>query len=294
MSKFMLVVLAVCLLAAILPQLPQFRQRALYLTGRDLHIDSPLSNLAVMAFGIGQGLVGDAILPTVPVDKQSNLFYVIDKATWLRLPTTDVRAPKTPPKRVEWKVSSAGYFARNHALAGEVGDEDRANADNQIMLEQRTTMFVTQQLNRLREQRIANIVSSISNCGSGLAVSTKWSNFVGSSPLSLADAFSVTRLLIGDAVVNTAKEGQAAVMSNIWPNMCWIGYVDPNAAGGTMQAVTYGLAFRWTDPILGVPLAVRRYRDADEGKKTDVLDIQYYQDERVVGQELSYLLTGTI
>jgi hypothetical protein len=346
MKEILLVALATCLLAAILPQLMQLRERAMYLTGRDLHIDAPLSNLAVMAFGIGQGLVGDAILPVVPVDKQSNLFYVIDKATWLRLPTTDVRAPKTPPKRVEWKVSSAGYFARNHALAGEVGDEDRANADNQIMLEQRTTLFVTQQLNRLREQRIANIVSSISNCGSGLAVSTKWSNFVGSSPLSdvttahafvrqttgmrantclldydtykivrrhpelldqykytregmiqeteLADAFSVTRLLIGDAVVNTAKEGQAAVMSNIWPNMCWIGYVDPNAAGGTMQAVTYGLAFRWTDPILGVPLAVRRYRDADEGKKTDVLDIQYYQDERVVGQELSYLLTSTI
>src|SRR5712692_850850 len=135
MSKYMLVVLVACLLVAALPWLGQARLRVLHLTGRDLHVDAPLSNLAVMAFGIGQGLVGDAIFPSVPVDKQSNLFYVIDKAAWLRLPTTDIRAPKTPPKRVEWKVSSAGYFARNHALAGEVGDEDRANADNQIMLE---------------------------------------------------------------------------------------------------------------------------------------------------------------
>src|SRR6266581_9145835 len=99
MSKYTMVVLALCLLAAALPQLAQVRRRVMYLTGRDLHIDAPLSNLAVMAFGIGQGLVGDAILPTIPVDKQSNLFYVIDKATWLRLPTTDVRAPKTPDRK---------------------------------------------------------------------------------------------------------------------------------------------------------------------------------------------------
>lgn len=339
-------VVAFILALAMLAVAPFEGYAAPALTGRDLHIDVPLSNIAVAAFE-GGDFIGQELFPVVPVGKQSNKYYTITKANWLRLPTSTLRAPGTPPNRVEWAVSSDSYFASNYALAGEVLDEDRANSDDPIQLEQNTTMFVTEMLQRDREVRIANKVSSISNVGSGvvLAGGDRWSQFGTSSPLSdittghafirsqtgvianlavidwdtlqmlrrhpelldmfkytsggqltdeqlMTGVFKVQRVLVANSVKNTANEGQAATMANIWPNMFGLFYVNPARQG--LKTVTFGLGFRWTDPQLGVPFAVRRYRDKDEGTKKDVLDCQYYQDEKTVAQQLSYVVKTTL
>lgn len=318
---------------------------ASFLTGRDLHIDVPLSNLSIAPFTNGD-YVAQQLFPIVPVGKQSNLYFTIDKGAWLRLPQSTLRAPGAAPRRVEWKVSSDAYIAKNYALAGQITDEDRANADDQIMLEQNTTLFVSDMLARDLEVRIANKVSSISNVGSGvvLAGGNKWSNLAGSSPLSdvttavafirantgviantavidwdtlqilrrhpelldlfkytsggelsvdqIKSAFNVKNVLVPSGIKNTANENAAASLANIWPNICLICYVNPAPIGP--KTATFGLGFRWTSDQLGVPMAVRRYREADEGKKTDVIDVQYYQDEKIVAAQLAYGITATI
>lgn len=314
------------------------------LTARDVHIDGPLSDFAVEAFDTGN-LIAGRIFPTVPVGKQSDGYWIVDPATWLRLPNDDIRAPKTSPNRVEFRVSTDTYNCKNRVLAGELSDEERANADNQIQLERRTVNFVTSQLLRMKENRVASKVGSISNLGSGVALSgsAKWSNYAGSSPLSdvttghafirqktgiranvaiidwdttqilrrhpelldyykytaggqitmeqLRDAFSVGEILVPDSIKNTAAEGATASMSNIWGNLCLLMHLGP-ATG--LQVMTYGVGMRWTDPALGRPFAVRRYRDKDEGKKTDVFDVGYYDDEKTVAQDLSYGIKDTL
>lgn len=161
------------------------RVLALGLTSRDVHMDVPLSNLAVEAFATGN-YIGAQLFPTIDVRKQSDRYYTIDKNTWLAAPVSTLRAPKTPPGRVEFLVSSDSYFADNHTLASENAWEVIANADDPIQLRQRTTRFLVDMLMRGQEVRIANLVTSITNIGSGvvLAGGAKWSNYLTSDPVA--------------------------------------------------------------------------------------------------------------
>lgn len=132
------------------------------------HLDRPLSNLAVKAFASGEqsGFVGQRLFPVVPVGKQSNKYYTIDKDSWIRRHDAN-RSPGVAANRVEWRVSSDSYFADNRALAVEHPIEHIANADEVLQTRQTDTEFLVDGLLRDLEIRIANKVTSISNIGSG-------------------------------------------------------------------------------------------------------------------------------
>lgn len=158
-----------------------------YLIDGGSHIDAPLSGLAIKAFdgGMDGNFIGQMLFPTVPVGKQSDIYYVIDPDSWLRVPDT-TRAPKTPSKHSEWKVSSETYFAKNYAQRTSYALETLTNADIAIRVRENSMMFIAELLMRDKERRIANLVSSISNVGSGaaLAGTDKWSDAVASDPIS--------------------------------------------------------------------------------------------------------------
>lgn len=152
---------------------------------RDVYIDTPLSNVAIMAFNQGN-FVGPSLFPVVPVEKQSGVYYVITDRDWMRLPQSTTRAPKTAPRRVSFSVTSEQYNAINYALAGDNSIEDLSNAVNAIRLRRNTARFVVSNLAADMEVRIANKVTSISNIGSGvvLAAGSRWSNYANSDPIA--------------------------------------------------------------------------------------------------------------
>ena len=155
-------------------------------SGPNAHVDVPLSNLAIAAFATGEDeFIGDQLFPEIRVAKQSDKYYIIEKSAFLRSEET-LRAPKTKARRLEYTVNSESYFADNHALADEIALEDLANADIAIGLRENSTLLVTTGLRRAQEIRIANIVTSASNLGSGVALSggDKWNDFVNSNPLA--------------------------------------------------------------------------------------------------------------
>lgn len=158
---------------------------SLHLTAQQAHIDVPLSNMCLQAFRRGT-YVGTSLFPTVPVQKQSDVYYTIDKATWMRLPSSALRAPKTRPRRIEFNTSTDRYFADNYALAGENAHEALRNADSPIRLRQRTGVKVVGDLAGVQEVRIANKVTSISNIGSGVLLTgtSKWSDYGNSDPIA--------------------------------------------------------------------------------------------------------------
>ena len=318
---------------------------ALGLTTRDVHIDVPLSNIAVEAFATGN-FIGTQLFPTVDVRKQSDKYYTIVKNSWLRTPATTLRSPKQSPARVEFEVSSDSYFADNFALASENAHEVIANADDPIDLRARTTRFLVDMLMRDQEVRIANQVTSITNIGSGviLAGANKWSNYVSSDPVAdvttghafirsntglrantmvldddtyqtvrrhpvlldmykytqgglvndaeLKSVFRVDRILVGDAIRNAALENATASLVNIWGNNALLCHVSPSPTG--MRTATFGLGFRWLNPDLPAPWAVRVYNDPDPGKKVEVTEASYYADEKVIAAQLAYAITSTI
>lgn len=154
-------------------------------SGKDIHFDVPLSNLAVSAFDDGSTMtIGEQLMPSVPVGKQSDKYYIIEKGAFLRIPNT-LRSPRTAARRVEFNVSSNSYYAHNYALAGENAMEDLANADIAVQLRQNTTRLVVGNLRKDQERRIANLVTSISNVGSGVQLTgvNKW-NDSGSDPIA--------------------------------------------------------------------------------------------------------------
>lgn len=154
--------------------------------GRDIHHDKPLSNLAVQAFDTGLGgFIAPAIFPSVPVDFQSDKYYIIEKGAFLRIHDTK-RAPKTMANRVEFEVSSDTYYASEYALGTDNALQDLANADAALQLRTSGTELVTSGLLRDFERRVANKITSISNMGSGVVLSgsQKWSDYVGSDPVA--------------------------------------------------------------------------------------------------------------
>lgn len=156
-----------------------------YPTGRAAHLDVPLSNFASAAFAAGsEGFIAEDFMPVVQVAKQSDRYYIIDKGDFFSIPDT-YRAPKTIAKRVTFRVSSDSYYAENYALGGENALEDLSNADTAVMLRENTVNLVVTDLRRDQERRIARMVTSISNVGSGVALTgtSKWSDYSNSDPL---------------------------------------------------------------------------------------------------------------
>ena len=313
-------------------------------TGRAIHIDTPLSNLAIKAFQGSGNFIAQMLFPIVPVGKQSDKYYTIDKDSWLLMPNTR-RAPKTSPRRIEFKVSSDSFYADNYALAGENSLEDLDNADNAVQLRQNTVNVVTDGLLRDYEDRVARAVTSGTNLGSyvSLAGINKWSNFVNSDPLSdvttarafirqrtgldantmvidndtaavirrhpallelykytsggqitmqqLKDAFDVQTILMGEGIKNMAKEGATASIVNIWGNNVILAHVEKAIS---LQTATFGLSFRWTPSGIPAPMQVSRYNDPDPGKKVEVIETGYYQDEKIVASALAYGILSTL
>lgn len=324
-----------------------------YATGAALHHDRPLAQLAIAAFSTqDENFIGDRLFPAVQgLGKQSDRYFKFDPDAWLRAEET-IRAPRTKAREVNWTVSSDSYFADNHALSTSIPLEDLANADQALMLRENAAKLVTGLLRLGQEIRIANIVTSGTQCGSYVVLSgvgssayAQWTNVQSADILGQVntahafvrgrtgmvpntavmdwDSFQLARrnerllnmfrytsggelsedqvktvlkvstLLIGKGVKNTAKEGQALTLSNIWSDGCWLGYVNPNPTG--MQTATFGLRFPWRNPIYPDNFAVLRNTYAGAGEeKVEVVEVGHFQDEKVVGKDLGYLISDTV
>jgi hypothetical protein len=314
--------------------------------GPNAHYDAMLTNMSLAAFASTveqNGFIAEQLFPVAAVPKQSNKYYVIDQDSWMRLYDTR-RSPKTKPNRIEFEISSDAYYADNYAMAGDLAKEDLANADQGIMLRENTAAIALQTLYQDMEARVANIVTSGTNCGSYFVVSSKWSDLTNSNPMvdittahafirrstgliantlvvdedtyqmlrrnakildlykytngglvtddGLTRALGVDRILHGRAIRNQAIENAVGSYANIWGNNALLCYVSPTATG--MMTASFGLMFRWVPDGIPAPFAVFRYDDPDPGKKVEVVEASYYQDEKIVARNLGFLMSGTL
>lgn len=155
-------------------------------TGRQLHIDVPLTNMTVAAFNSGMDqFIAQKVFPVVPVDKQSNKYYTLTADAFLRQHDTR-RSPKSVANKVEFSVSSDSYFANEYALGHDIPLQDLANADTALTVRQNGTTLVQLGLLRDLEIRVANKITSGTNLGSYVSLSGAagaWKNFANSDPI---------------------------------------------------------------------------------------------------------------
>ena len=151
-------------------------------TGRDLHVDQPLSNVVVGRRP--EGFIADALLPVTPVSKQSDIFYKYNHGHFRRQETNlSARAPGTEAKKVHFTVTSDTYYAPNYALATDWPVEDQVNADEVLAWAETSALNLTDRLMVDYEVRVAALAVNTTNVGTVTSINTAWSNTTGSRPL---------------------------------------------------------------------------------------------------------------
>lgn len=310
-------------------------------TGRAVHIDKALSN---MALGYRpEGFIADMIFPTVRVGKQSDLYNDFSRADRLRI-VNAIRAPGTPAKRVTEDVGSATYFCPNYALARPVPIEDKANADPMLLAElyNGKAQYILDLLALGWEARVATQVTATANVGSSSAVTSGWGgagdplgninqaidNLVDANAIAskenvrivfgeeamrsfkrdstvrnlilgtnngggypnveqVRQLLDVGQIHVGGAFQNTGEENLSEALSSIWKDNVLV-YYAPTAP--SIDKPSFGYNFRWAVP--GVPdMQVERH-PYDSVTKSELVEVGYYQQEKITGKNYSFLLTA--
>lgn len=96
-------------------------------------------------------------------------------------------------------------------------------------------------------------------------------------------------ILIGNAMYNTAKEGQTDSYSPIWTKDVWVGHVAPAPALETPTAL---YTFVFPEENTGAIRGVWKWRD--ENIHSDVIEASMDFDSKIVGSDLGYLLNDVI
>lgn len=105
---------------------------------------------------------------------------------------------------------------------------------------------------------------------------------------ALAQYFDVGRLLVGGALRNSAKKGQAFSLSDIWDDeycsLCVL-----SDGGNDLRMPAFGRTFLWTADSPD-PVVVETYRE--EQTRSDVVRARHHVDEATVFTGANYLLTN--
>lgn len=315
-------------------------------TGRDLHIDMPLSQVAMRYRP--EGMIADQIAPTVNVPKQSDSYYVWNIADVFRV-VDDYRAPGREARTMTRSMSSATFFCKNHALKYPLPYEDIANADAKEVFASRGAIAesILDQLYLNWEYRVAQQCTSGSNCGSYSAVASGWNDGTegNSDPTADIDTaiynvqgvtgirpnsiifgtnawktyhrhagvvkaiygntgdtgggrarvpgvegvkalHNLERVLIGGAYYNTGDENQSASLSALWDDSVLV-YYAPMTPRKDKASFMY--TFDWAK-VKGFNRQAQVFDVPRNG--AEEIQVGYYQDEKITGSGLSFLLTG--
>ena len=183
-------------------------------TGSQVHVDAILTNVSVAYMQKAENFIADKVFPIVPVDKQSDKYFVYDKNDWLR-DEAQVRTDGTESVGSGYNISTATYYADVYAIHKDVGDQTRANADAPINVDREAAEFVTQRLLTRREiQFVSDFMTGgvWGNTATGVSGSPssgqvrQWSDYTNSDPIddieeAKADILSVTGLAANTLVL---------------------------------------------------------------------------------------------
>jgi hypothetical protein len=142
-------------------------------TGRDLHVDALLTEVAINYRPTG--MIADMIAPVVSVAKETNLYPIFSRGEAFAIEDT-TRSRGTEAKRITRSVSSAAYACKNYALAYDVPIEDYANMDAplQAELEGGTERYLQNKLFLDWDKRVLSAVGSASNVATGFLCGSSW------------------------------------------------------------------------------------------------------------------------
>ncbi len=196
-------------------------------TRSDVHVNRPLTNISI-AFMQAQGhYVANRVFPTVPVAKQSDLYFTYPRGDWYRS-DAQKRAPGTESAGSGFNLQTAQYSADVWALHKNIDDQTRANQDDPISLDRDATQWLTQQMLLRREKEWSSAFFAASqwtgsSTGGDITPATLW-DATGSDPVADVDVqkdamlektgFMPNKMVVGPKV-HSALRSNAAVLDRI-------------------------------------------------------------------------------
>jgi len=168
-----------------------------------IHVDRPLTNISIAYKS--EGLIADMVFPAVPVAKESDQYYVFDKAHALRTPQT-LRANGAEANEDQLVLSTAAYTLEEHALKDIITNRDREKQDPGVNLEVSTVEDLTDKILRQKEVDAATLMFTNGNWANetSLGAAAAFSvNTTATNPLLIFDSAATTVLTSSGRKANT-------------------------------------------------------------------------------------------
>ncbi len=179
------------------------------LTPRGVHLDAPLSNLTLAYLQDQSVFIADKVFPVVGVDKQSDQYYIYDRATMNQSGNVRKLAPRTEVNRVGQKISNEAYFADVYGLGMDFDDQTLANEDAALDIRSAGAQQLMNQLLIHREEMWADKFFSAGVWGQpDIIPATLW-DLPDATPIQdVTDAMRRVQLASGGFKPNTMVVGK--------------------------------------------------------------------------------------
>jgi len=149
--------------------------------GAAIHVDAALTDFSVAQFMAEDAYVARRAFPAVNVPKQSDLYYVYAKEDLLRSDTQQ-RAPGTRVALRDWGLARSSYYIPVRGIGKALSEQDLANQDPVLDLEEDTVKVLVQDL-KIDEEVAFGAVAFASSWGTNTSPSPTWEN-AASYPLT--------------------------------------------------------------------------------------------------------------
>lgn len=159
-------------------------------TRTDLHIDAPLTNIAVAYLQAQTNFVATKVFPIIPVQKQTNKYFKFDKDAWFR-DDAQVRKSSQETAGSGFTLSSDNYSCDVFGLHKDIDFLDRKNQDSPLDLDVAAAQWVALQMLLRQEIQFVSDAFKTSVWATDKTGGTdfvKWSDFASSDPREDIDA----------------------------------------------------------------------------------------------------------
>ena len=242
-------------------------------SGRGLHVNLPLSNLAIQYKP--EGMIADQLAPIVPVGKQADAYTIYEREEAYAI-EDDARGPGAPVNRITRSATSATFFCNNYALGNSIPQEDIENADAGWLITERGARIehLSDKLALGWEKRVGLQMTSGTNVGSYTAVASAWTDHTAGNSDPIGNINSTiqgiqdltgmrpNRMVMGDKAWRQFRE-HADVIDRIYGN-------DGTAPGARLVTQNNAAALFELDQVL---IGGAYYNVNDEGQTVSLSQI---------------------
>ena len=181
------------------------------LTPSAVHVDQPLTNLTLAYAQSQENFIADKVFPTVGVSKQSDKYYIYDRANMNRTGDVEKLAPRTEVNRIGMTLSTSSYFADVYGLGMDFDEQTLANEDSMLDIRSAGAETLAMRLMIHREEQFATNFFSTGVWGTDntLSGTDQWSDYTNSTPIQdVTAARRAVQLASGGFKPNTMVVGK--------------------------------------------------------------------------------------